>query len=94
MILFQSVLPMRCMYTYTATNFQGFNTLIRNVSARNKCHFVDWFPAFLNYHGNDINPLLYRDSVHLNRTGYNVLHSLIIDLMSNHYALYANNYSR
>ena len=91
-IYFHSVLPMRCLYTYTAANFEGFNRLLRDICSYNGCYFVDWFNCFLNYQGNDINSSLYWDNIHLNNQGSNVLHDLLNDLNYNHFSCYSNVY--
>ena len=92
-ILFQSVLPMRCQYTYTAANFKGFNKLLRNICHHHNCHFVDWFNDFLDLRGNDIERTLYRDNLHLNRKGYDILHKLFEKLFSRRFVFYENSYS-
>ena len=73
-IYFQSVLPMRVLYSYTTKNFEGFNVLLRQICNEMNCKFLDWFKLFLNDVGNDYNSNLFADSIHLNRKGYDVLH--------------------
>ena len=91
-IVFKSVLPMRCMYTYTAANFQGFNQLLRRICQQNGCYFIDWFKSFLNFSGDDIDKSMYRDCLHLNRKGHDVLHKLFKKLLSDRYIFYSNTY--
>ena len=92
-IYFHSVLPMRCLYKYTAANFEGFNRLLKDFCTYNHCYFVDWFNLFLNYQGSDIDVSLYWDTVHLNRHGSNILHNLLNDLFKNHFSNYCNTYT-
>ena len=91
-VYFHSVLPMRCMYTYTPANFEGFNRMLRDICRFNDCYFIDWFNMFLNRPGNDIDLSLYWDNIHLNRVGINMLHDLLNDLLCNHYSSYNNCY--
>ena len=93
-IYFQSVLPMRCLYTYTPANFEGFNKMLSDICKLNSnCYFIDWFKMFLNPLGNDIESALYWDNLHLNRFGNNMLHDLFEDLLSNHFSSYNNCYT-
>ena len=73
-ISFQSVLPMRLMYTYTASNFLNFNLLLKNVCSEMNCHYLDWFHIFLDSQRFDHNKELFSDPFHLNRRGYDMLH--------------------
>jgi hypothetical protein len=46
-VIFQSVIPMRCMYTYTAANFLGFNKLLQDIICRDlNCGYLDVFDYF------------------------------------------------
>ena len=92
-IYFHSVLPMRCLYTYTAANFEGFNRLLRDICTFNGCFYVDWFNMFLNCQGSDIDLSLYWDTLHLSRQGCNILHNLLDDLLINHFSNYCNVYT-
>ena len=78
-IIFQSVIPMRCMYTYTAANFLGFNKLLRDVCHDLNCGFMDVFDYFLDSSGADYNRNLYADPLHLNRFGIPVLEKCYYD---------------
>ena len=91
-IYFHSVLPMRCLYRYTAANFEGFNRLLKDFCTFKGCYYIDWFNLFLNPQGFDVDSSLYWDSLHLNRQGCNILHDLLKDLFSNHFSKYCNDY--
>ena len=78
-IIFQSVIPMRCMYTYTAANFLGFNALLRAICHDLNCGFMDVFHFFLDSSGNDYNRNLYADPLHLNRFGIQALEKCYYD---------------
>jgi hypothetical protein len=73
-ICFISVLPMKNMYTYTATNFLNFNQQLQSICSEMECCYLDWFPYFVDSEGYDFNKKLYSDPVHLNRDGYELLH--------------------
>ena len=75
-IAFQSILPMRIMYSYTVDNFLNFNRLLQNVCCWHGCQYLDWFNYFLDEKFNDINLKFYFDSIHLNRAGIAVLNRL------------------
>ena len=76
-ICFQSVLPMRVMYTYTCENFLGFNDILQSICKEMGCLYLDWFKLFLNEDSTDYNKALYCDCFHLNRAGYNLLHKCL-----------------
>ena len=76
-IYFQSVLPMKIMYTYTADNFLGFNEVLRKICDKSGCHFFDIFNSFIDSNGHDYNRNLFCDPYHLNRYGYGVLHDCL-----------------
>ena len=76
-ICLQSVLPMKCMYTYTGPNFNNFNSLLMSICRNLNCTFLDWFSLFLNEQGSDFDKAYYSDNVHLNRSGYNILHKCL-----------------
>ena len=82
-VSFQSVLPMRIMYTYTVENFLNFNRLLQNVCCGNDCEYLDWFGYFLDSQFKDINKSLYVDPFHLNRSGIAILNRLFNQLHSN-----------
>ena len=91
-LLFHSVLPMCCMYTYTSPNFLGFNRLLKDICRHHNCHFIYWFSVFLNHNGSAFDSSLYRDNLHLNRDGYSVLHRLLEQLIADNYIFHANTY--
>ena len=72
-IIFQSVIPMKCMYTYTADNFVNFNILLQSLCHDCNCGYFDVFDYFLDNNGFDYNSNLYADPFHLNRNGIPVL---------------------
>ena len=72
-IVFQSVIPMKCMYTYTPSNFFGFNQVLMRLCHRFNCEYIDCFNDFLDCDGRDINKFLYRDHLHLNVGGLEIL---------------------
>ena len=76
-ICFQSVLPMRAMYTYTCPNFLNFNCLLQSICAEMGCLYLDWFKLFLNDDSSDYNKALFSDWFHLNRAGYSLLHKCL-----------------
>ena len=76
-IYFTSVLPMKVMYTYTASNFLNFNNLLQRICNDKGCCYLDWFGFFLDADGNDYNKKLYVDPFHLNKFGYDVLHNCL-----------------
>ena len=82
-VSFQSVLPMRIMYTYTVENFLNFNRLLQNVCCGNDCEYLDWFGYFLDSQFKDINKSLYVDPFYLNRSGIAILNILFNQLHSN-----------
>ena len=75
-IAFQSILPMRIMYSYTVENFLNFNCLLQNVCCWHGCQYLDWFNYFLDEKFEDVNQKFYFDSIHLNRAGIAVLNRL------------------
>ena len=79
-ILFQSVLPMRVMYSYTVENFLNFNRLLQNVCCGYGCRYIDWFHYFLDSNGDDINDIFYADPIHLNRRGIATLNKFMSQL--------------
>ena len=82
-INFQSVLPMRVMYNYTADNFLNFNRLLQNVCYSYGCNYIDFFRHFLDLEGNDINLMLYADPIHLNRRGVSYFNRLMLEFTRN-----------
>ena len=72
-VIFQSVIPMRCMYTYTAANFMSYNMLLQDICYDLNCGYMDVFGFFLDCNGTDYNHNLYADPLHLNRVGLQVL---------------------
>ena len=66
-IIFQSLLPIRVIYTYTAFSVHSFNEMLLDICGRFNCVFLDCFRLFLNSEGSDINMDLYFDRrIHLN----------------------------
>ena len=82
-IYFQSVIPMRNLYTYTIHNFLGFNNLLKEVCRELYCFYFDCFEEFLDYDHFDYNRYLFADHLHLNRRGYTVLQNCIINNILN-----------
>ena len=72
-ITFQSVLPIRIFYNYTAKSVHEFNQLLIEVCEKYGCIFLDSFGPFLNEFHTDINNNLYRDKWHLNDNGLKIL---------------------
>ena len=81
-IHFQSVLPMRNLYTYTIDNFLGFNKLLMEVCRELYCYYFDCFNEFLDYEHYDHNTYLFSDHIHLNRRGYAVLHNCLKSIIN------------
>ena len=92
-ILFHSVLPMKCIHSFTATNFESFNRLLRDICNRQDCYYIDWFHRFLDSRGTEIDLNLYHDNLHLNRAGTNVLNNLLSDFQRNHFLNFPNFYN-
>ena len=78
-VIFQSVLPMRCQYSYTAANFLGYNKLLQDICHDLNCGYMHVFDYFLDSSGNDYNRNLYADPLHLNRFGIPVLEKCYYD---------------
>ncbi len=78
-VIFQSIIPMRCMYTYTAANFIGFNMLLRDICYELNCGYMDVFDFFLDCNGVDYNRNLFVDPLHLNSIGLQVLENRYLD---------------
>ena len=73
-IVFQCVLPILTLYTYTAETVHRFNELLLEVCRRTGSIFFDCFRYFLNDEGSNIRERLYRDKFHLSKeTGIKVL---------------------
>ena len=73
-IIFQSLLPIRVVFKYTANSVHQFNELLIKVCKKYDCIFLDCFSLFLESSGNDIDADLYWDKYHLNdRRGIKVL---------------------
>ena len=72
-IIFQSVLPIKVFYNYTAYSVHQFNELILETCKKFGCIFLDNFSNFLDRHYYDINVELYRDKWHLNELGIKIL---------------------
>lgn len=68
-ITFQSVLPIRLYYRYTAKSIYRFNDLLFEICRNYGCMFLDCFEDFLDQYHYDINRDLYRDNLHLNDIG-------------------------
>ena len=73
LIFIQSTLPMRNLYWYTAENFLSFNDILREVSSKMNCFYVDCFYDFLSDDRYDHNRALFWDYLHLNRHGLGIL---------------------
>lgn len=84
-ICFQSLLPMKVMYKYTASNFLGFNNILQDMCMRYNCIYFDCFEDFLDGDGRDFNRFLYNDPLHLNRYGLSIL--------CQHFKTIINNYN-
>lgn len=65
-IVFQSLLPIRVVFKYTARSVHLFNELLIKVCGKYDCIFFDCFGLFLDDNGYDINQSLYWDKYHLN----------------------------
>ena len=73
-IIFQSLLPIRVVFKYTAKSVHDFNELLIKVCKKYDCIFLDCFSLFLDVSGHDINTDLYWDKYHLNdRKGIKIL---------------------
>ncbi len=73
-IIFQCLLPIFTLYTYTAETVHRFNELLLEVCRRTGSIFFDCFRYFLNDEGSNIRERLYRDKFHLSKeTGIKVL---------------------
>ena len=78
-VIFQSVIPMRCMYTYTAANFMSYNMLLQDICYDLNCGYMDVFGFFLDCSGTDYNNNLFVDPLHLNGRGLQVLEKCYYD---------------
>ena len=78
-VIFQSVIPMRLMYTYTAANFIGYNMLLQDICHDLDCGYMDVFGFFLDCSRMDYNRNLFVDALHLNRYGLQVLEKCYYD---------------
>ena len=73
-IIFQSVLPIKIIFTYNIKSIHLFNRLLINICERYGCIFHDCFGLFLDHAEWDINYSLYsRKGIHLNERGLGVL---------------------
>ena len=72
-ILFQSCIPIKCVYSYIARNVLDFNAMLRDLCLDYNCVFVDCFRVFLGHNGSEVNTDLYHDWLHLNNRGVGVL---------------------
>ena len=73
-ILFQSCLPIRCLYPYIARNVLDFNDMLRDFCQMNRaCVYIDCFADFLTRDNRFCNRDLYHDWLHLNSRGVGVL---------------------
>lgn len=68
-IIFQSVLPIRLYYKYTAKSVNQFNGLLFDICRNYGCMFLDCFNDFLDQFHFDHDASLFRDSCHLNDFG-------------------------
>ena len=78
----QSVLPVNRISTYIGRNVINFNRLIYEACVLQHCFYIDIFSSYLNFHGYNINTLLYRDDVHLNRYGNIMLAKTYISILN------------
>ena len=72
-ISFQTVLPIRVVYKYTAASIHQFNNLLLEVCTQFGCTFFDCFARFLDCEGTYYSRHLFRDNWHLNNIGLKVL---------------------
>ena len=72
-IFVQSVIPMKNRYWYTVGNVHGFNSLLHDICRAYNCHYIDCSSRFLDINGCNTNTQLFRDWLHLNRWGKNIL---------------------
>lgn len=76
-IWFQSVLPMQKRYSYTTSNVLNFNKVLSDVCQSYGCNFLDCCRRFVTSDGRDYNKYLFRDWLHLNKWGMNLLCKII-----------------
>ena len=84
-VWFQAALPMQRKYSYTSVNVKDFNNLLADVCRSYGCNFIDCCRRFVAAEGGDFNKYLFRDWLHLNYWGMNVLCKIIsgvIDFVS------------
>lgn len=93
-ITFQSVLPIRLFYKYTAISVLRFNQLLFEICRNYGCMYLDCFEEFLDQFHHDHNYNLYRDNFHLNEYGLSrlcralkfiIYHSSFNPLLRYHY---------
>ncbi len=72
-ILFQSCLPIKPIYSYIPKNVVEFNRLLRNLCLDYNCVYIDCFKDFLTRDTRYQNSDLFYDWLHLNRQGNGVL---------------------
>ena len=82
-VLLFSVLPMKIRQQYTVRNCVQFNNILRYVSRATGSFFIDCFDSFLSRDKRDINTVLYRDDIHLNKKGIGVFCTMLKCVMSN-----------
>ena len=70
---FQTMLPIRITYNYTAESVHQFNHILLNICTQYNCFFFDCFSRFLDNDGVFYNRTLFRDNYHLNNAGLKVL---------------------
>ncbi len=81
-ILVLSVLPMKNLYWYTATNFLRFNSILQDVCFKTNSYYVDCFNNFLADDRYDYNHQLFKDDYHLNRKGLGILCSILKNVIN------------
>ena len=82
-VVLQSVLPMEDRYWYTVGNVLAFNEMLKDVCAKYDCYYLDVFRDFLMFDRRSFNQGLFRDWLHPNRLGCNIL--------SRYYSFITNN---
>lgn len=69
---FQTMLPIKITYNYTAESVHQFNNLLLDICTQYNCFFFDCFSRFLDNEGIFYNRTLFRDKYHLNNAGLKV----------------------
>ena len=69
LIYVQCILPIKIRKDFIGYNFTTFNNMLFNICATEKCYFLDIFHEFVAEDWMDYNRHLFRDNLHLNRSG-------------------------